>query len=118
MQGNHKYKLRITYKKEVDRFQYEAVCADSFTYSFYFRNQPAPSDNTPCDISALHKRVMSLLIQMKGKNYACEMDNLYMSVKLEKLCKTSKSKTMISVVCCQKGRGISTCVEQQEDKTK
>ena len=102
MQGKNKDKLRITYKKDGDGFQCDDVCADGFTYNFYFRNQPPPSDNTPCDLSALHKRVMSLLNQLKGEIYACKMDNLYMSVKLSKVCKTSKSKTMISGVCRQK----------------
>ena len=95
MQGNHKDKLQITYKKEGDGFQCDTVCADGFTYIFYFRNKPPTIDNTPCDLSVLHKIFMSLLNQLKGENYSCGMDNLYMSVKLAKLCKTSKSKTMI-----------------------
>ena len=41
-----------------------------------------------------------------------------MSVKLAKLCNTSKSKTMILGVCRQKGRGIPTCVDQLDKKTK
>lgn len=41
-----------------------------------------------------------------------------MSVKLSKVCKRSKSKTMISDVCHQKLQGIQTCVEQLEDKMK
>ena len=57
-------------------------------------------------------RVMSIINQLKGENYACEMDNLYMYVKLEKVCKTSKSKTMVSGVCRQKGRVIPTYVYQ------
>ena len=61
---------------------------------------------------------MSLLNQLKGENYDCEMDDLYMSVKLAKLCKTRKSKTMISGVWRQKGRGIATYVDQLEDNTK
>ena len=108
MQGKHKNKPQITYKKEGDGFQCDTVCAERLTYSF----QPPPSDNTPCDLSDLHKRVMSLFNQLKRENYACDMDNLYMYVKLEKVCKTSKSKAMVSGVCRQKGRVIPTYVYQ------
>ena len=61
---------------------------------------------------------MSLLNQPKEENYAYEMDNLYMSMELSKVCKTSKSKPMILGVCRQKGRGIPTCVDQLDNKTK
>lgn len=40
---------------------------------------------------------MSLLTQLTRENFACTMGDLYIvSVKLEKLCKTSKFKTLIS----------------------
>ena len=32
----------INYKREGDEFQCDALCSDGYTYSFYFRNQPAP----------------------------------------------------------------------------
>ena len=34
--GRHADKLRITYKKEGDGFQCDALCDDGFTYAFYF----------------------------------------------------------------------------------
>jgi hypothetical protein len=37
-QGNHRDKLRITYKAEGDGFQ----CNAGYTYSVYYWNQPAP----------------------------------------------------------------------------
>ena len=40
--GNHADKLRITYKKEGDGFQCDALCQDGYTFTFYFRNQPVP----------------------------------------------------------------------------
>ena len=104
MQSKNKYKLQIIYKKEGCGFQCDAICADSFTYSLYFRNQPPPSDNMPCDLSDQHRRFISLINQLKGENYACDMDNLYMYVRLEKVCKTRKYKT-------------KTCVKKLEDKT-
>jgi len=42
--GRHEDKLRITYKKEGDGFQCDALCDDGFTYSFYFRNELPPTD--------------------------------------------------------------------------
>ena len=41
-QGRHGAKLRITYKREGDGFQCDALCDDGYTYTFYFRHQPAP----------------------------------------------------------------------------
>jgi hypothetical protein len=41
-QGKHQDKQGITYKKEGDRFQCNALCQDGFTYSFYFQKHPAP----------------------------------------------------------------------------
>ena len=104
IQGKNKYKLRITYKKEGCGFQCDALCADGFTYILYFRNQPPPSDNMPCDLSDQHRRFISLINQLKGENYACDMDNLYMYVRLEKVCKTRNYKT-------------TTCVKKLENKT-
>ena len=37
-QGRHKDKQRITFKKVGDGFLVDALCADGYTYSFYFRN--------------------------------------------------------------------------------
>ena len=48
----------------------------------------------------------------------CEMDNLYISVWLAKMCLLSTSKIMISGVCHAKGRGMPICIEQQEETRK
>ena len=34
--------LRIIYKKEGGGFQCDALCSDSYTFSFYFHNQQVP----------------------------------------------------------------------------
>ena len=41
-QGKHKDKQQVTFKKVGDGFLLDALCSDGYTYSFYFRNQPAP----------------------------------------------------------------------------
>ena len=40
--GQHSYKLHITYKKEGGGFQCDCISDNSYTFTFYFRNQPAP----------------------------------------------------------------------------
>ena len=40
--GQHADKLRITYKKEGDGFQYDCIADNGYTFTFYFRNQPMP----------------------------------------------------------------------------
>ena len=41
-QGWHPSKLCITYKKEGDGFQCDALCDDGYTFTFYFRHEPPP----------------------------------------------------------------------------
>ena len=41
-QGRHADKLRITYKAEGDGFQCDAICDAGYTWTFFFRNKPAP----------------------------------------------------------------------------
>ena len=81
-QGRHPDILRINYKREGDGFQCDAICSDGYTYSFYFRNQPAPKTFLDMDMSPLHARVHALFEQLTNKNYVCVMDNLYLSAKL------------------------------------
>ena len=80
-QGRHKNKQRVTYKKVGDGFLVDALCAEGYTYSWYFRNQLAPRNWIDCGLSPLHDRVMSLFEQLPEKigNYICGMDNLFNS---------------------------------------
>ena len=79
--GRHPDVLRINYKKEGDGVQYDTVCSDGYTYSFYFRNHPAPKKWIELGLSPLHARCMALIEQLPGKNYKIYMDNLYISAK-------------------------------------
>jgi hypothetical protein len=54
---NHADQLRISYKKEGDGFQCDAICCDGYTYSFFMRNMLAPKttwtkDYPPCMLAA------------------------------------------------------------------
>ena len=40
-QGRHADKIRVTYKNAGDGFQADVICADGYTFNWYFRNQPA-----------------------------------------------------------------------------
>lgn len=45
-QGRHVDKLRISYKREGDGFQCDALCNDGYTFAFFFAMSPLPQ-NTP-----------------------------------------------------------------------
>jgi hypothetical protein len=42
-QGTSGMKLRISYKREGDGFQCDAICDGGYTYSFHFRHGPPPN---------------------------------------------------------------------------
>ena len=52
--GRHPDKMRITYKKEGDGFQCDCICDNGYTFTFYFRNQPAPKRWLDQGLSPLH----------------------------------------------------------------
>ena len=57
------------------------MCAEGYTYSWYFRNQLAPRKFIGYGLLHLHGQVMSLFEQLPEKtgNYICGMDNLFNS---------------------------------------
>ena len=115
-QGQHADKMRISYKKVGDGFLVDALCADGYTYCFYFRNQKAPKKWMDKGLSPLHSRVMALFSQLKkGTNhYKCYMDNLFMSAKFAKFAKCAQNPSvLIHGVTRSSGRGIPACLEQK-----
>ena len=66
-QGQHKDKQRVTYKKGGDGFLVDALWAEGYTYSWYFRNQLAPRKWIGYGLPPLHGLVMSLFEQLPGK---------------------------------------------------
>ena len=120
-QGQHSDKQRISYKHAGDGFLVDVLCADGYCYSFYFRNQSPPAKWTSQDLSPLHARVLALFEQLpqNSRNYACKMDNLFMSAKFARICLTSvHSKVMIHGVTRLNKRGIPKCVEQKKETRK
>lgn len=113
-QGKHKDKQRVTFKKVGDGFLLDALCSDGYTYTFYFRNQPAPKSWIDKGLSPLHARVMSLVQQLPNetRNYVCGMDNLYISPKFAKFMLNESGKRVMIHGVCRPSRGIPKCIIQ------
>ena len=79
--GRHRDKLRISYKKEGDGFQCDCLADDGYTFTFYFRNQPAPKKYIDMGYSPLHARCFALFDCLMDKYHQVRFDNLYMSAK-------------------------------------
>jgi Transposase IS4 len=117
-QGNHKDKLRITYKAEGDGFQCDALCQEGYTYTFYYRNQPAPKKYLDQDLSPLHSRVMYMFDSLKESYHRCGMDNLYISAKFIASAFKHERKVLVAGVCRKGGRGFPQAVLQEEVKAR
>ena len=68
--GKHGMKLRISYKREGDGFQCNAVCDDGYTFSFYFRHGDAPAAPEQLkhlDLSPTARRVVWLVMQLPNQ---------------------------------------------------
>jgi hypothetical protein len=118
-QGLHGDKQRINFKRAGDGFLVDALCADGYCYSFYFRNQPPPAKWIHKNLSPLHARVMALYEQLPSgsKNYSCKMDNLFMSARFAQVAKV-QTNVMIHGVTRLNKRGIPKCVEQKKETSK
>ena len=68
-------------KKEGDGFQADCICDEGYTFTFYFRNQPAPKKYLDMGFSPLHSRCMALYDCFMDKYHIVRFDNLYMSGK-------------------------------------
>jgi hypothetical protein len=79
--GHHADKMQISYKKEGDGFQCNAICCNGYTYSFFMRNMPAPKKYLDKGLSPLHACCLFLLDQVKDKFHICGVDNLYTSAR-------------------------------------
>ena len=80
-QGKHVDKQRITYKAEGDGFQCDALCDSGYTFTFYFRNQNAPTKYLRKGFSPLHLRILAMFDNLKSDHHNIWFDNLYLSAK-------------------------------------
>ena len=112
--GKHKDKLRITYKKEGDGFQADALYDDGYTLQVYMRNDPAPKKYLSKGLSPLHTRVMSLFDVLEESYHQCAMDNLYNSAAFCRAAFNHKWKVLCHGVARKGNRGIPVCVSQKE----
>ena len=105
-QGRHVAKLRITYKREWDGFQSDALCDSGFTYTFYFCHEKFSSP--------LHYCVTSLFDGLEDKYHGCGVDNLYMSIKFCKDEFNHPNKIKLHRIIRKGGRFLSSTVLQDE----
>jgi hypothetical protein len=83
--GKHGLALRISYKREGDGYQCDALCERGYTFSFYFRHgdaPPAPESVRDLDLSPTARRVIYLMMQLPNMWTRVYMDNLFNSRKL------------------------------------
>jgi len=114
--GNHADKQRISYKKEGDGFLADAIAEDGYTYTFFFRNMPAPKKFIDMKLSPLHARVLFMFDQLKEKYCTVGLDNLYISARFVREAFVSKSAVMVHGVARKSGRGLPKFVIQEEIK--
>ena len=117
-QGRHADKLRITYKAEGDGFQCDAICDDGYTYTFFFRNQPAPKKYLDDGFSPLHARVLALYDCLNDDFHQVRFDNLYMAAKFALRSFQHKKHIMVEGVTRVGARGLPQEIMQVEVTTK
>ncbi len=112
-QGASRMKLRISYKREGDGFQCDALCDSGYTFSFWFRHGPPP-DLGPkmrdLALSPLACRVLWLARRLPNKWTRVYMDNLYNSVKL--FTALYREHALAHGVAWRHGRGLPDTVIQ------
>ena len=103
------------FKKVGDGFLLDALCADVYAYSFYFRNQVAPKSWIDKIRSPIHARVTSLLQQLHfdANNFLCVMDNLYISPKFATVALNGSGKILIIHGFLGPNRGIPKCIVKE-----
>jgi len=118
-QGALSMKLRISYKREGDGFQCDALCDRGYTYSFWFRHGPPPTlgpEFKDLELSPTACRVIWLAQRLSNKWTRIYMDNLFNSVKLfEGL---YRAKALAHGVVRTNGRGLPLAIIQKEEKNK
>ena len=118
-QGASGMKLRISYKREGDGFQCDAVCDAGYTFSFYFHHGPPPNvgdQYKSLELSPTARRVVWLASRLPNKWTRIYMDNLFNSQKLFTALHTAEA--LAHGVARANGRGVPPSIIQKEEKNK
>ena len=116
-QGTSGMKLRISYKREGDGFQCDAVCDRGYTFSFWFRHgdpPKLPEKYKQFDLSPLHSRVVWLAERLPNRWTRLYMDNLFNSEKL--FSALNLAECLAHGVVRTHGRGFPEGIIQREEK--
>ncbi len=118
-QGASEMKLCISYKREGDGFQCDAVCDGGYTYSFYFRHGPPPNVGEQykhLDLSPTARRVVWLASRLPNRWTRIYMDNLF---NLQKLFTALHiAEVLAHGVAHTSRRGVPPSIIQKEEKNK
>lgn len=119
-QGMSGMKLRISYKREGDGFQCDAVCDKGYTFSFWFRHGPPPKFKPEgkyknFDLSPTALRVVWLADRLPNRWTRLYMDNLFNSEKL--FSALYKAECLAHGVVRTNGRGFPNSIIQREAPT-
>ncbi len=118
-QGTSGMKLRISYKREGDGFQCDAICDAGYTFTFWFRHGDPPELDAKyksLDLAPLAKRVVYLAERLPNKWTRVYMDNLFNSKKLYTA--LYMAQCLAHGVVRTSGRGLPPSIIQREEKNK
>ena len=106
-------KLRVSYKREGDGFQCDALCDEGYTFSFFFRHGDTPTLGKEYDhlqLSDTAKRVVWLAERLPNVWTRVYMDSLFNSQK--RFSALYIAKCLGHGVCRPTGRGIPDGIKQ------
>jgi len=116
-QGQSGMKLRISYKREGDGFQCDAVCNSGYTFLFYFRHGELLNLDEKfkhLDLSPTARRVVWQAERLPNKWTRIFMDNLFNSQKL--FSALYLAQALAHGVARTNDRGIPPSIIQREEK--
>ena len=114
--GKHGLALRISYKREGDGYQCDALCEDGYTFSFCFRHSDAPDvpdELKYLDLSPTTRQVVFLMMQLPNQWTHVYMDNLFKSCKL--FTAGYHVKVLCHGVCRTYGHGLCEATIQKTE---
>ena len=117
-QGRYIDKIWITYKREGDSFQYNALCQNGYTFSCRFVSEPLSTKYTQQGLFPVHAQVMGTFDKINSKFHRYGMDNLYRSTKFWKEVSNHPKKVMLHGVGRESAWGALSSVLQDESRSK